>query len=155
METLSGLLDTAPIKVKAVVTGALGSAAHASRAVFLPHFPTTMQRLSPFLQLSGEGEESELRGIAMDAVGTFAETVGVEGFRPYFPDTMARAFAAVQSDNARLRECSFLFFSVMSRVFGEEFAPYLLQVVPALINSLGQNEHGDADFCKILRPATF
>ena len=145
METLSGLLDTAPVKVKAVVTGAIGSAAHASQAAFLPYFPTTMQRLSPFLQLSGEGEEAELRGIAMDAVGTFAEAVGKEAFRPYFPDMMAQAFAAVQSDNARLRECSFLFFGVMSRVFGEEFAPYLPQVVPALINSLGQNEHGETE----------
>lgn len=148
METLSGLLDTAPVKIKVVVTGALGSAAHASRAAFLPYFPTTMQCLSPFLQLSGEGEEYELRGIAMDAVETFAKTVGVEAFRPYFPDMMAQAFAAVQFDNARLRECSFLFFGVMSRVFGEEFAPYLLQVVPALINSLRQSEHSEAGLCK-------
>ncbi|KAL5537253.1 hypothetical protein ACEPAF_1076 [Sanghuangporus sanghuang] len=145
MENLSGLLDTAPLKVKAVVTGAIGSAAHASQSAFLPYFPSTMQRLVPFLQLSGEGEESELRGIAMDAVGTFAEAVGKDAFRPYFPDMMAQAFAAVQSDSARLRECSFLFFGVMSRVFGEEFAPYLPQVVPALINSLGQQEHGETE----------
>lgn len=114
-----------------------------------------MQRLSPFLQLSGEGEESELRGIAMDAVGTFAKAVGVEAFRPYFSDMMAKAFAAVQSDNARLQEYSFLFIGVMSRVFGEEFAPYLPQVVPALIHSLGQNEQGVADLCRFSLLATF
>ncbi|KAH8108280.1 ARM repeat-containing protein [Phellopilus nigrolimitatus] len=149
METLSGLLDTAPVKVKAVVTGAIGSAAHASRAAFLPYFPSIMQRLSPFLQLGGEGEESELRGITMDAVGTFAEAVGAEAFRPYFPDMMAQAFAGAESENARLRECSFLFFGVMSRVFGEEFAPYLPKVVPALINSLGQDEHGESDLSSL------
>ena len=131
MENLSGLLDTALLKVKAVVTGAIASAAHASQSALLPHFPSTMQRLVPFLQLSGESEESELRGIAMDAVGTFAEAVGKENFRPYFPDMMAQVFAAAQSDSARLRECSFLFFGVMSRVFGQGFAPYLPQVVPA------------------------
>ena len=36
MENLSGLLDTAPLKVKAVVTGAITSAARASQSVFLP-----------------------------------------------------------------------------------------------------------------------
>ena len=145
METLAGLLDSAPIKVKSVVTGAIGSAAHASKGAFLPYFQTTMQKMSPFLQLTGDGEESELRGIAMDAVGTFAEAVGAETFRPYFPDMMTQAFAGAQSDNARLRECSFLFFGVMSRVFEEEFAPYLPQVVPLLLQSLNQKEHGDSD----------
>ena len=57
METLSGLLDTAPTKVKAVVTGEIGSAAYASKSAFLPYFNQTMQRMGPFLQLKGEGEE--------------------------------------------------------------------------------------------------
>lgn len=70
----SGLLDSAPIKVNAVV----GSAIHASRGKFLPYFAPTMDKLKHFLILSGEGEETELRGIAMNAVGTFAEAVGKE-----------------------------------------------------------------------------
>ena len=146
METLSGLLDTAPTKVKAVVTGEIGSAAYASKSAFLPYFNQTMQRMGPFLQLKGEGEESELRGI-MDAIGTFAEAVGAEAFGPYLSETMTQAFSGAQSDNARLRECSFLFFGVMSRVFGEEFAPFLPQVVPSLLSSLSQSEHGETDIC--------
>lgn len=140
MERLSGLLDTAPIKVKAVVTGAIGSAAHASRGNFLPYFAPTMDKLKHFLVLSGEGEETELRGIAMDAVGTFAEAVGKEAFRPYFADMMTQAFDGIKTGNARLRECSFLFFGVMARVFGDEFAPYISQVVPALLESIKQDE---------------
>ena len=146
METLSGLLDTAPTQVKAVVTGAICSAAYASKSAFLPYFNQTMQRMGPFLQLKGEGEESELRGI-MDAIGTFAEAVGAEAFRPYFSEMMTQAFSGAQSDNARLRECIFLFFGVMSRVFGEEFAPFLPQVVPSLLSSLSQSEHGETDIC--------
>jgi hypothetical protein len=46
--------------------------------------------------------------------------------------------------SARLRETSFLFFAVMARVFGEEFAPYLEGVVPALVTSCKQDETGDA-----------
>lgn len=142
MQRLSGLLDTAPLKVKAVVTGAIGSAAHASKEKFLPYFQLTMNKMKHFLLLTGEGEEVELRGITMDAIGTFAEAVGRDAFRPYFADMMTQAFAGIEMGNARLRECSFLFFGVMSRVFGEDFAPYLANVVPALIESCGQVESG-------------
>ncbi|KIY62189.1 ARM repeat-containing protein [Cylindrobasidium torrendii FP15055 ss-10] len=145
MERLAGLLDTAPISVKSVVTGAIGSAAHASRDRFLPYFQGTMDRLKHFLLLTGEGEESELRGIAMDAIGTFAEAVGKENFRPYFVDLMDNAFQGLEMNSARLRECSFLFFGVMARVFTEEFGQFLPRVVPPLISSLKQDE-SNADF---------
>jgi hypothetical protein len=143
MEQLVGLLDTAPIRVKTVVTGAIGSAAHASKGKFLPYFQPTMSKLEHFLVLTGEGEETELRGLAMDAVGTFAEAVGVDVFRPYFADMMKQAFQGVEMGSARLRECSFLFFGVMARVFGEEFAPYLPSVMPLLLQSCKQSEHGE------------
>lgn len=143
MEQLANLLDTAPIPIKSVVTGAIGSAAHASKEKFLPYFRPTMNRLQHFLVLPGEGEEGDLRGIAMDAVGTFAEAVGAEAFRPYFADMMKQAFQGLEMGNPRLRECSFLFFSVMARVFGEEFAPYLPNVVPPILASCRLPEHGE------------
>lgn len=143
MEKLAVLLDSAPLSVKAVVTGAIGSAAHASKSKFLPYFEPTMHRLQHFLVLTGEGEEQELRGITMDAVGTFAEAVGIDVFRPYFADMMKQAFEGMNMGTARLRECSFLFFGVTARVFTDEFAQYLPVVVPALLQSCGQDEHGD------------
>ncbi|KAF9266734.1 ARM repeat-containing protein [Marasmius fiardii PR-910] len=143
MERLSGLLETAPLSVKSVVTGAIGSAAHASKERFVPFFQPTMERLQHFLVLKGEGEEIELRGITMDAVGTFAEAVGKDLFRPYFATMMKQAFEGVDMGSARLRECSFLFFGVMARVFGEEFAGYLPQVVPPLLQSCKQAEGGE------------
>jgi hypothetical protein len=143
MERLAGLLETGPIKVKAVVTGAIGSAAHASKQKFLPYFEPTMQRLKHFLVLTGEGEEIELRGITMDAVGTFAEAVGKDTFRQYLPDMMHQSFEGIQLGSARLKECSFLFFGVMARVFEGEFVQYLPTVVPALIASCNQEEHGE------------
>lgn len=143
MERLGSLLTSAPIPVKAVVTGAIGSAAHASGPRFLPYFQPTITHLAPFLSLTGEGEEIELRGITMDAIGTFSEAVGKDVFRPYFPDLMKQAFQGCEMGSARLRECSFLFFGVMSRVFGEEFAPYLPQVVPLILASCNQVEKGE------------
>jgi importin-4 len=155
MERLAGLLDTAPIKVKAVVTGAIGSAAHASKEKFTPYFQPTMDRLKHFLVLTGNGDgEEELRGISMDAVGTFAEAVGRETFRPYFSDMMKQAFQGTEMGSARLRECSFLFFGVMAKVFEDEFAPYLPSVVPLLVASCEQEENGTehtnrkSTFCK-------
>jgi len=146
MERLASLLESAPLSVKAVVTGAIGSAAHASKQRFLPYFQPTINRIALFLTLTGEGEEIELRGIAMDAIGTFSEAVGKEIFRPYFPEMMKHAFSGMEMGSARLRECSFLFFGVMARVFGEEFAPYLPQVVPSLLTSCKQLERGEDEF---------
>jgi len=140
MERFVGLLDTVPIPVKAVIIGAIGSAAHASGDKFLPYFHATVDRLKSNLFLTGEGEEVELRGITMDALGTFAEAVGKEVFRPFFPDMMKHAFTGITTGNSRLKECSFLFFGVMARVFEEEFAPYLPNVVPTLMESLTQDE---------------
>ena len=148
MPRLSSLLDSAPLKVKAVVVGAVGSTAHASGEAFLPYFTNVFQSLAPFLQLTGEGEESELRGTTMDAIGTFADAVGSDSFRPYFQDMMTQAFTAIDTPSSRLRECSFLFFGVMSRVFGDEFAPYLGRVVPSLIASLKQEENDEAELGK-------
>jgi hypothetical protein len=142
MERLSGLLETAPLTVKAVVTGAIGSAAHASKDQFTPYFQDTMHRMQHFLVLTGEGEETELRGITMDTVGTFAEAVGKDLFRPYYEPLMKQAFQGIELGSARLRECSFLFFGVMASVFGEEFAPSLSAVVPSLLASLTQEENG-------------
>jgi importin-4 len=142
MERLSGLLETAPLTVKAVVTGAIGSAAHASKDQFTPYFQETMHRMQHFLVLTEEGEETELRGITMDTVGTFAEAVGKDLFRPYYEPLMKQAFQGIELGSARLRECSFLFFGVMATVFGEEFAPSLSAVVPSLLTSLTQEENG-------------
>jgi hypothetical protein len=145
MNKLITLLDTVPIKTKAVITGAIGSAAHAAKEKFLPYFQPTLQKLEPFLQLTGEGEETELRGITVDAIGTFAEAVGKEAFTPFFPQMMQQAFLGVETGSARLKECSFLFFGVMAKVFGKEFAPYLATTVPALIQSLKQSEHAEPE----------
>ncbi|KAF9244087.1 ARM repeat-containing protein [Melanogaster broomeanus] len=125
MEQLANLLDTAPMAVKSVVTGAIGSAAHASKEKFLPYFQPNYEP-PPTLPF-----------------GTFAEAVGVDAFRPYFADMMKQAFQGLEMGSPRLRECSFLFFSVMARVFGEEFAPYLPNVIPPLLASCRLPEHGE------------
>ena len=143
MERLSGLLETAPLHTKALVTGAIGSAAHASGPDFKPYFAPTLARLRPFFALTAEGEEQELRGIAMDALGTMAEAIGKDDFRPFLGDAMTMALSGANLGSARLKECSFLLYGVLARLFEAEFAVYLPTVVPALIESCQQIESGE------------
>ncbi|BGP33234.1 hypothetical protein JCM10296v2_005028 [Rhodotorula toruloides] len=144
MEALVGMLDSAPLALKSTVVGAIGSAAHASKTKFAPYFDATMQRLVQFLQLTEEGEELDLRGVAQDTVGTLAEAVGAEQFRPYYAPLMQHAIAAVGIEHAsNLKECSSIFFAVVSRVYKEEFAQYLPIIMPILLASVGQEEIDD------------
>lgn len=143
MERLIVLLEHGAIPVKITVTGAIGSAAHAAKEKFRPYFEQTVKRLVPFLSLEGTDEQSDPRGVATDTIGTLADAVGADLFRPYFHDLMKAAFEALILDNTRLRESSFIFFGVMAQVFEGEFAAYLPQCVPALIASCQQTEDVD------------
>ena len=143
MERLLVLLETGSIPVKITVTGAIGSAAHAAKDKFTPYFEQTIKRLVPFVGLQGPDEQTDLRGVATDTIGTLADAVGAETFRPYFADMMKASFEALTMDNTRLRESSFIFFGVMATVFEGEFAGYLPQCVPALVASCQQSESAD------------
>ena len=152
MDRLIRMLENAPIKLKSIAVGAIGSSAHAAKEQFVHYFEPTMQRILPFLELvpedgeTGEqGTKTDLRGVTQDTVGTLAEAVGKEVFRPYYQSTMELAFRATALNNARLKECSFIYFAVMTKVYGEEFAPLLPTVMPLLVASLSQSEAPDDD----------
>ncbi|WVQ81301.1 hypothetical protein IAT38_003424 [Cryptococcus sp. DSM 104549] len=140
MERLLVLLEGGSVPVKITVTGAIGSAAHAAKEKFVPYFDQTIKRLVPFLELQDSDEASDLRGVATDTIGTIADAVGAEVFRPYFQGLMKAAFEALTMDNSRLRESSFIFFGIMAQVFTTEFSQYLPQCVPALVASCQQSE---------------
>ena len=145
MERLLALLSQSEITLRASVVGAIGSAAHASKANFKPYFQSTMGLLLPFLELKEEGEQLDLRGVTQDTVGTLAEAVGKEEFTPYFQKVMQLAFEGTTVESATLRECSFIFFAVMSRVYKTEFSPFLPTIVPLLLASLAQDERSGTD----------
>lgn len=147
MDALVQLLDSAPMSLKATVVGAIGSAAHASKTKFAPYFDAVMQRLVQFLQLTEEGEALDLRGVSQDTVGTLAEAVGPEQFRAYYAPLMQQAIAAVGIENApNLKECSYIFFAVISRVYRDEFSQYLPVVMPILLAAIAQEEADAGEF---------
>ncbi|CAO3649803.1 unnamed protein product [Mucor fragilis] len=147
MEKLLFLLDNAPqTETKATVMAAIGSAAHAAGEGFEPYFGGVMPRIRHLMTLTEGSDEALLRGVATDSAGAIAEAVGADKFRPFTQDLMALAIEQLTLDSPRLRECSYAFFSIMARVFGEEFAPYLPTVMPPIIASCKAEEKDDANF---------
>ncbi|CAG8515602.1 454_t:CDS:10 [Diversispora eburnea] len=126
MEKLIILLDNGVNELKATVAAAIGSAAHASGEGFKSYFPQVISRLKILMTLSQTNENLLLRGIAIDTVGAIAESVALE---------------SCLMDSARLRECSYCLFAVFSRIFKEEFSPYLSTIVPQLIKSCQMEEN--------------
>ncbi|KAL7336209.1 hypothetical protein PS15p_201573 [Mucor circinelloides] len=147
MEKLLFLLDNAPqTETKATVMAAIGSAAHAAGEGFEPYFGGVMPRIRHLMTLTEGTDEALLRGVATDSAGAIAEAVGADKFRPFTQDLMALAIEQLTLDSPRLRECSYAFFSIMARVFGEEFAPYLPTVMPPIIASCKAEEKDEANF---------
>ncbi|KAI9363287.1 armadillo-type protein [Pilaira anomala] len=146
MEKLLFLLDNAPqTETKATVMAAIGSAAHAAGEGFEPYFSSVMPRIRHLMTLNEGADEALLRGVATDSAGAIAEAVGAAKFRPFTQDLMHLAIEQLDLDSPRLRECSYAFFSIMARVFGEEFAPYLPTVMPPIIASCKAEEKDEAN----------
>lgn len=140
MTRMIQLIDTAPLETKGLAVASIGSAAHAAQALFEPYFDETMKRLVPFMALKKDGEESDLRGVSTDTIGTIAAAVGKHRFQPYVAQTMELAFEGIQLDHPKLRECSFCYFAILARTLGDGFAPYVQSVVPHLITCLKIDE---------------
>ncbi|CAO3681569.1 unnamed protein product [Rhizopus stolonifer] len=144
MEKLLFLLDNAPqVETKATVMGAIGSAAHAAGESFEPYFAQVMPRIRHLMTLTEGTDDALLRGVATDSAGAIAEAVGADKFRPFTQDLMALAIEQLTLESPRLRESSYAFFSIMARVFGEEFAPYLPTIMPHILASCKAEEGGE------------
>lgn len=131
------------LEVRTTVVAAIGSAAHSAEEAFVPYFSDTMSLLAPYLALRDTTEEMEFRGVVTDTLGAIAGAVGKEQFSPYTQHVAQAAYEGLQLNQPRLRECGFVFFSVMARVLEQDFAPFIGMIVPALIKSLEQNEMGE------------
>ncbi|ORX55218.1 ARM repeat-containing protein [Hesseltinella vesiculosa] len=146
MEKLLYLLDNASqTETKATVMAAIGSAAHASGENFQPYFGQIMPRIHHMMSLKETDDDTLLRGVATDSAGAIAEAVGKEQFRPFAQDLMNLAIEQLHFDSPRLRECSYAFFSISARVFGEEFAPYLPTVMPPILASCRAEEKNEPE----------
>ncbi|KAI8137212.1 armadillo-type protein [Fennellomyces sp. T-0311] len=144
MEKLLVLLDNAgQTETKATIIAAIGSAAHAAGEQFDPYFAQVMPRIRALMDMKENADQLLLRGVATDTAGTIAQAVGAAKFRHCTQDLMSLAIEQLELDSPRLRECSYAFFAIIARVFGEDFAPYLATVMPPILASCRAEEKDD------------
>lgn len=131
---------------------ALASAAFAAKEAYTPHFESTMKIILPLLsnldtQISqasdaaNQAEKERLAGMTLDAVSSIAPAVGAKVFQPYVEPLARVAFHCVFESNATtLRECGYLFMGTLSRMYGQDFVPFLEELIPAIFKCLDQAE---------------
>ena len=127
-------------KTQSAAISAVGAIASAAEAPFSPYFIPTMQTLGQYVTIKESEDDLELRGVVCDALGKIAGAVGAEAFQPYVVPLMQASEEALHLDHPRLRETSYILWSVLSKVYEEKFDTYLDGVVKGLIECLNQEE---------------
>ncbi|EGF82165.1 hypothetical protein BATDEDRAFT_86921 [Batrachochytrium dendrobatidis JAM81] len=144
---LIGLISSSNRKSVLASVNCIGSVARSSGSSFLPYFKVTMAQLCSFMMIT-EPSNLDMRAIATDAMGAVAEAVGKEAFAPHMSEMMNLVISGISIDSYQLRECSYLFFGVLARTFGEDFSPYLQLVVPSIMHSCNQQDTDWNDMLK-------
>jgi importin-4 len=93
-------------------------------------------------------EDLNIRRIVTDAMGRIAVAVGPEAFKDYVTPLMQASEDALKLDDEELRESSYILWSYMVKVYGEDFEPFLEGVLKGLFECLDQEEESmtlDAD----------
>lgn len=143
MEALLFIMTThVDSAVKIIVVSAIGAAAHSSKEAFFPYLDSTVKTLFSIQNLTSE-ENYDLRACVTDTLGTTASAVRKEKFLPYMDQSFQLALDGLKTGHSRLRESAFCFFAGMADVLKEGLNPVLDQIVPALFETLDQE---DIDF---------
>ena len=134
------LLSYDDIKTQSAAVGAIGSLAGAAGEGFQQYFPAIMQELGQWATIKDTPEQLDLRGIVCDALAKIATAVGPEAFQPYVQPLMESSEEALHLDHPRLRECSYILWSTLAKVYKEDFGDYLPGVLKSLNDCLAQDE---------------
>lgn len=99
-------------KLRCAVVSAIGSAAFAAGAAFIPYFKTSVQYLGQFIencsQIEGMSEDDiELRALTFENISTMARAVRSETFAEYAEPLVNSAYEAIKTESARLRESGY------------------------------------------------
>ena len=127
-------------KVQMAAISAVGAMAAASEAAFQPYFEKTMQSLGQYINIKDSNDELDLRSMVVDSLGKIASAVGAERFQPYVQPLMHASEEGLKLDHQRLKETSFILWSVLARTYEENFEPFLQGVMKSLLGCLEQDE---------------
>ncbi|GAB1315390.1 hypothetical protein MFIFM68171_05600 [Madurella fahalii] len=138
--SIGALVSHSDFKVKVAASGALGAIAESLGEDFKPYFEQTVHALGAYLTIKDSEDDLALRSGVCDSMGRIAAAVGAETFQPYVVDLMRSSEEALQLDNSRLRESSFILWSSLAKVYEKDFAPFLPGVFKGLFASLELEE---------------
>lgn len=136
----SPLFNHDDLKVKSAAINAIGSLAAAVGEAFMVYFEDCMRALGQYINIKDSQDDLDLRGIVCDSIGKIASAVGAEPFKRYVQPLMQSSEEALHLDHPRLRECSYILWSTMAKVYQEDFAEYLDGVMKGLNDCLAQDE---------------
>ncbi|KAF7327401.1 putative importin subunit beta-4 [Mycena kentingensis (nom. inval.)] len=133
------LATTADADIKRAAITAIGRVAHAcivtNASLFQPYFQRSVGRLQHYLRFGApKHEEDSLCSAALDTIGIIAQAVGKDAFRRFLPLVMQHATEAIRTGRSMLCKGGAQVLGHMARVYGEEFAPQLENVVPLLLH---------------------
>ena len=137
---ISQLFEHEEFKLKAAAIAAIGAVAASSEEAFLPYYEKTMAALGKNVNVKDSQEDLDLRATTCDSIGKIAAAVGARPFQPYVQGLMIASEEALNLDHPRLKETSYILWSTIARVYGEDFEPFLPGVVKGLLESLKQEE---------------
>jgi hypothetical protein len=130
------LLDHEDFSVKAAAASAVGAIASSMGKDFDAFFPDVMKAIGKYVTIKDNDEAMDLRSSTCDSLGRIALAVGPESFQPYVMDLMKASEEALNLDNPRLKETSFILWSNLSKVYKEQFDHFLDGVFQGLFASL-------------------
>ncbi|KAK3315875.1 armadillo-type protein [Apodospora peruviana] len=140
VNNIGALVGHDDYKVKVAASGALGAIAESLGEDFKPYFEQTMAALGAYLSIKDSEDELALRSGVCDSLGRIAAAVGAQAFQPYVVALMTSSEEALNLDNSRLRESSFILWSSLAKVYEKEFAPFLPGVFKGLFQTLELEE---------------
>ena len=146
LETLTRQLVTLAnsprLSIREMSLSALSSVVSAAEEDFRPYAPEVMTEIARGpLQLTEERHWT-IRGRALECVGNIATSIGKEHFEPFMQLSMQCAEQSLQiPDSSELAEYVYSFFGNVSSVMGHDFAPFLDQLCPHLIDIVSRRDH--------------
>ncbi|PHH81350.1 hypothetical protein CDD82_963 [Ophiocordyceps australis] len=140
MNPMVRLLDHQDSSVKAAAASAIGAIASSMEKAFQPYFEDVMKALGRFVTIQDTQEAIDLRSSTCDSLGRVAMAVGPDAFQPYVMALMEASEQALSLDNPRLKETSFILWSNLSKVYGEQFEHFLDGAIAGLFASLDLEE---------------
>jgi hypothetical protein len=139
MAKLVSLWGNSTRKVQITTTNCIGSVAFAAGKEFTPYFNDVISKLFVLMNLIDLGD-LPLRAVATDCVGAVATAVGKETFRSQLTPVMEIVVLGMQYESSQLKQCSYVLFGALGRLYEDEFAPFLHVIVPPIMASCNATE---------------